>query len=174
MTALDTVVDELLSAVRSVDVGDLERAAAVIRESDGAITFTGQGRSGLIGAMTAMRLMHLGFRAHSAGESTAPSVRAGDVLVAISGSGTTHTTEHFARIAASEGAKVIAVLRDADSPIGALADVVVEIPAEKQSQVGGTRFEHTALVALDAVVHLLAESVPDAKSVLRRNHTNLQ
>ena len=49
--------------------------------------------------MAAMRFMHLGRDSHVLGEATAPSVRHGDVLVAVSGSGETPVTVAFARIA---------------------------------------------------------------------------
>jgi 6-phospho-3-hexuloisomerase len=48
--------------------------------------------------MAAMRFMHLGVPAHAVGEPTAPSIRVGDTLVMISGSGRTSTGAEYARI----------------------------------------------------------------------------
>ncbi len=49
--------------------------------------------------MAAMRFMHMGREAHVVGEATAPSIRAGDGLVIVSGSGETAVSVNFARIA---------------------------------------------------------------------------
>ncbi|MBV8795115.1 MAG: SIS domain-containing protein, partial [Hyphomicrobiales bacterium] len=68
--------------------------------------FSGQGRSGLVAEMAAMRFMHMGRFAHFVGEATAPSIRAGDGLVLVSGSGNTPVAIHFARIAKDEGAQI--------------------------------------------------------------------
>jgi 6-phospho-3-hexuloisomerase len=61
--------------------------------------FSGQGRSGLVVQMAAMRFMHMGRQAHFVGEPTAPSIRSGDGLVIVSGSGETSVSVNFARIA---------------------------------------------------------------------------
>jgi len=135
---------------------------------------TGQGRSGLVGAMIAMRLMHIGRDCHAAGEPTAPSIRTGDGLLVISGSGSTATSVHHARTAHSEAATVAAVTAMPDSPLGRIADVCLQIPAEGSAQLGGSLFEQAALLVLDSVVNTLAAKVPDARERLRYLHANLQ
>ena len=61
--------------------------------------FSGQGRSGLAAQMAAMRFMHMGRHAHFVGEVTAPSIRKGDGLLIVSGSGETAVSVNFGRIA---------------------------------------------------------------------------
>jgi 6-phospho-3-hexuloisomerase len=90
---------------------------------------SGQGRSGLVAQMAAMRLMHVGFEAHAVGEATAPSICDGDGLVMISGSGETPVTLHLARLARRFGAHILAVTARADSTLARLADLVLEVPA---------------------------------------------
>lgn len=63
---------------------------------------TGRGRSSLLTGWFAMRLMQMGFDVHVPGEVTCPRITKGDLLVAISCSGTTTTTVDLARIARIE------------------------------------------------------------------------
>jgi 6-phospho-3-hexuloisomerase len=135
---------------------------------------TGQGRSGLVAAMVAMRLMHLGRECHVVGEATAPAVCTGDGLIAISGSGTTATTLRHARTARAEAATVAAVTRCAASDLARLADVTLRIPARSSEQLGGNLFEQAALIALDSAVNTLATGLPDARERLRCRHSNMQ
>jgi 6-phospho-3-hexuloisomerase len=134
----------------------------------------GQGRSGLVGHMFAMRLMHLGRSAHVVGETTAPSVRSGDGLLLVSGSGRTPVSVHFAEIARAEGARVAVLTAQPTSRLAELADLSLVLPTSGSTQLGGSQFEQSALVALDALVIRLAAAVDDAPAVLAHLHTNLQ
>ncbi len=174
MSALDRIAAELRRSLDGIDPAELDAARELIRAVPGAITTTGQGRSGLVAAMIAMRLMHLGLRAHVAAEATAPAVTADDLLLVVSGSGTTPVSLGFARIARDVGARVLVVTRVPDSPLAGLADATVRIPGSKPSeQPGGSLFEQSALLALDAVVLELADATPGAAELLRSRHTNL-
>lgn len=121
-----------------------------------------------------MRFMHLGRRSHVLGEATAPSVREGDGLVVVSGSGATPVSVGFARIARSEGARVVLLSARPDSALAELADVVFPIPAGGSRQLGGSLFEQASLLVLDAVVFALAQRMQDAPGRLAFLHTNMQ
>lgn len=136
--------------------------------------FTGQGRSGLVAAMIAMRFMHIGRLCHVVGEPTAPAIRSGDGLAVVSGSGVTATNIAYASTAREEGAVVVGVTRSPGSPLGELSDVVVHVPAVSSVQLGGNLFEQMALILLDSVVTTLGRSLADAGETLRRLHTNLE
>lgn len=137
--------------------------------------FSGQGRSGLVAQMAAMRFMHLGFETHVVGESTAPSVRAGDGLVLISGSGRTPVSLSFARIAHREGSAVAAVTASPDSPITEIADVALCVAAAAETkQFGGSLFEQCVLLVLDALVLDLAAGSQATRALMARRHTNMQ
>src|SRR5919206_3998258 len=69
---LSSLVDRLVSAPR--------------------VFVTGEGRSGLMSKAFAMRLMHLGLTVYAMGETITPAVRQDDLVVAVSGSGTTGGT----------------------------------------------------------------------------------
>ena len=92
---LTTVGDEVAGVLAAVDSSAVSKAAAFLTEEAGdphGWFFTGQGRSGLVAQMAAMRFMHLGLRTHVWGEVTAPSVERGDRLVVLSKSGSTATS----------------------------------------------------------------------------------
>jgi hexulose-6-phosphate isomerase (EC 5.-.-.-) len=70
------------------------------------ILVVGAGRSGLVGKAFAMRLMHLGFNVYVVGETITPSISEGDVLVAVSGSGSTQIVLSVASAAKRAKAQV--------------------------------------------------------------------
>ncbi len=136
--------------------------------------FTGQGRSGLAAQMAAMRFMHLGRAAHAVGEATAPSIRAGDGMVVVSGSGETPVSVSFGRIAKTEQATLVLLTHKPRSTLAGIADVVLPVPVGTTAQFGGSLFEQACLLLLDAVVLALMRQLPDADARMRHRHTNLQ
>jgi 6-phospho-3-hexuloisomerase len=137
--------------------------------------FSGQGRSGLSAKMAAMRVMHMGRECHVLGEVTCPSVRSGDGIVFVSGSGETPTTVAFARIARAEGARIIALTSHPDSTLAQIADVVLDIPVTSSDQLAGNLFETTALIVLDSIVNDFgAVEHANPNATLHYWHTNMQ
>jgi 6-phospho-3-hexuloisomerase len=135
---------------------------------------TGQGRSGLVASMTAMRLMHLGQDVHVLGEATAPSVGSGDGLIVISGSGETPVSLHYARRAREHGARILAVTAHPSSTLVRLADVVLCVPSRNTAQFSGSLFEQGALLVLDAVVMALTAGREGEHTRMQARHTNMQ
>ncbi|WP_082579683.1 SIS domain-containing protein [Arthrobacter sp. Soil736] len=171
LNALQIVASEITCSL-TVDRHDLEGARAALAAPTQRWFTTGQGRSGLVAAMVAMRLMHLGHDAHLVGEATAPSVRAGDGLILFSRSGTTPITVAQAQTASAEGATVMAVTENADSPLAGAAKVVLRVPAGPSQQFGGSRFEQAALVLFDGIMFSLAPS-PESQRTMQYRHDNL-
>jgi 6-phospho-3-hexuloisomerase len=157
-----------------VDGGAFERFVEIFRDEKRRWFFSGQGRSGLVAEMAAMRFMHMGRTAHFVGEATAPSIRTGDGLCLVSGSGNTAVTVHFARIAREEGAELALITREPDSTLAKLAATVLRGLTEATRQFGGSRFERTSLVLLDAIVLELMPAVPDPHRLMLSRHTNFQ
>jgi 6-phospho-3-hexuloisomerase len=136
--------------------------------------FSGQGRSGLVAQMAAMRFMHLGYDVHVVGEATAPSVRRGDWLVLVCGSGQTPISVGFAAVAKSEGAKLAVITHKPHSKLAAMADLLLSIPMENSVQFGGSLFEQCCLILFDSIVLRLTERQADAHSGMWHRHTNMQ
>lgn len=168
------VRDELATLLGEVDASSFAGAVAELRSGDRRWFTTGQGRSGLVARMTAMRLMHLGRHVHVLGEATAPAVRACDGLLVISGSGETPVSLHFARRAVEIGARTLVVTANATSTLAGLAHVVLEVPRAQTRQFGGSLFEQGALLMMDSVVMALAAGQDGSHEQMQARHTNMQ
>lgn len=142
----------------------------------------GAGRSGLVLRMAAMRLMHLGLTVHIAGDTTTPAIRAGDLLVVASGSGTTSSVVKAAETAAKAGAKVAAFTANTNSPLAAVSDMLVVIPAPQKTdhqsgasrQYSGSLFEQVLFLATEAVFQALWEETSISSEQLWTRHANLE
>lgn len=168
-----TVRDEVSGVLSAVLRDQMSAAAHLLADRERRWFFCGQGRSGLVAQMVAMRLMHVGFDAHVVGEATAPSIAEDDGLMAFSGSGETPVTLHFARLAHELGAQILAVTTRADSTLAGLAQVRIDVPTSGTRQFGGTLFEQGALLVLDALALDLTAADPGVYSLMQARHANL-
>jgi 6-phospho-3-hexuloisomerase len=168
------VGQEIADLLARVDADAFDRLTAAFDDPAQRWFFSGQGRSGLVAQMAAMRFMHLERPVHFVGEVSAPSIRAGDALLVISGSGETPVSVGFARIAKQEKAKVVTLTHKLKAPLAQVADVVLHVPVETTAQFGGSLFEQSCLILLDSVVLSLAAKLPDAHRTMLHRHTNLQ
>jgi 6-phospho-3-hexuloisomerase len=166
--------DEVYRLSQQLNSDEIAALVQVWEASDRRWFFTGQGRSGLVAAMVAMRFMHLGRVGHVLGEATAPAVRAGDGLLVISGSGRTSISVSRATRAHELGVLVVAVTHAPSAPLIDVADVVLTLPAAGSVQLGGSLFEQAALMVLDGVIHALAGRIEDPRAGLRLRHANLE
>jgi 6-phospho-3-hexuloisomerase len=66
------------------------------------------------------------------------------------------------------------ITREPDSALAQLADFVLHVPIEATRQFGGSLFEQTSLILLDAIVLELMQAVPDPHRMMLSRHTNLQ
>jgi 6-phospho-3-hexuloisomerase len=174
------VLDENERLLNSVAAEQWDRASLLITSAR-AVFVIGNGRSGLAVQMAAMRLMHLGLRVHVAGEVTAPAIGAGDVLIAVSGSGTTASVVGAADTAKKVGASILAVTTASDSPLARRADEVLVLPAaDKQDhsatitrQYAGSLFEQSVLLAFDALFQALWDNEDQTAERLWERHANI-
>ncbi len=171
---LVSIQAELATVFDAVPAQNLEAFLGVFADFDRRMFFSGQGRSGLIAQMAAMRFMHLGVESHFVGEATAPSVRNGDVLLLISGSGKKAVTVGYAQIAKREGATVAVITSDPSSELARLADFTLCLMTDHTRQFGGSLFEQSSLLALDGIVMSLVSQNGNATAEMADRHTNLQ
>jgi 6-phospho-3-hexuloisomerase len=174
------VLDENERLLNSVAAEQWDRAGALITSAR-AVFVIGNGRSGLAVQMAAMRLMHLGLRVHVAGEVTAPAIGAGDVLIAVSGSGSTASVVGAADTAKKVGASILAVTTASDSPLAQRADEVLVLPAADKEdhsatitrQYAGSLFEQSVLLAFDALFQALWDNEDQTAERLWERHANI-
>jgi 6-phospho-3-hexuloisomerase len=175
------VLDEIQRTAARVDPNQVAALAAEIRYGK-RIFVTGAGRSGLVLKMAAMRLMHLGLAVHVVGETTAPAITAGDVLLAASGSGTTSSVVKAAQTAAAQGARVAVYTTSPGSPLAEAASAVVVIPAAQKTdhgsavsrQYSGSLFEQVLFTTTEAVFQSLWDEEAIAPEDLWLRHANLE
>jgi len=162
------------------------------QNKQGRILVMGAGRSGLVGRAFAMRLLHLGYNAYVLGETIVPAIREGDIVIAISGSGKTKLIVTAAEAAKEAKARLIAVTSYPDSPLGRLADLVIEVPGRTKYSnetdyfarqiLGmteplaplGTLFEDTTMIVLDGIVAELMIRLKKTEEDLRLVHANIE
>jgi 6-phospho-3-hexuloisomerase len=174
-------LQEIKALLAGVDAGQVEALGAALLDAR-RIYVTGQGRSGWIIRMAALRLMQVGLTVHVVGDATTPAIAPGDLLLIASGSGETPSPVAAAQRARSAGARVALVTARPDSTLGSLADLVVHIPGETTKvQLGGaTRLplaaalEQATLIVLDALVAWLAERRGETQATMMARHANLE
>jgi 6-phospho-3-hexuloisomerase len=179
---LTTVLAEITGVAEKTDRDQIRDFAD--RLTGAARVFVaGEGRSGLMGKAFAMRLMHLGLTVYAMGETITPAVKAGDLVVAISGSGTTGGTVRAAEGARSAGAAVHAVTTDPTSPLGEAADAALVLPAATKYrradeaptiQPLSSLFDQMTHIALDVVCLELARRRDVDNESARANHSNTE
>ncbi len=186
------ILDGIGGVIQSIDEAEIGRMIDVIMAvRDDKILLLGTGRSGFVGRAFALRLMHLGFSVYVSGETITPALSADDLVVVISGSGTTTTVVAQAEVAKSVGSRVVAVTSHLDSPLGRVADEVVlvkgrtkidQITDYEGRQISGvydnaplgTMFELSVMVFLDSVIAALMQRLGIHEIDLRARHANAE
>jgi 6-phospho-3-hexuloisomerase len=178
------ILAELAATGRAIpqeNTTSLNLAAAQLGNARRVFTL-GAGRSGIALNITAMRLMHLGKTVHVVGETTAPAIEKGDVLLVASGSGTTDGVVRAVRKARDVGASTVAITADAASIIASLSGVCIIVPAARKldrdspnsSQYAGSLFEQSVVIIGDALFHSLWKSSGQTADDLWPRHSNLE
>jgi 6-phospho-3-hexuloisomerase len=185
-------INKVIELLKPEQVNALIDSLVDVYQRGAKVLVMGAGRSGLVGKAFAMRLMHIGFNVYVLGETITPSIGEGDLVVAISGSGRTRLIVTAAEAAKKVNAKIVAITSYPDSPLGQLADIVVEIPGRTKTAPDidyfarqilgiheplaplGTLFEDTALVFLDGVVVELMHRLGKKEADLKARHANIE
>ena len=172
---------ELGTLLSTLEKDEVKSAVELIAKAERIFTF-GAGRSGLALRMAAMRLMHLGLRVHVAGETTAPAIAAGDLLIVASASGTSASAVHAAQVASDAGAKVLAITAGPGSALLSLSSARILLKAATKNQYGerasqqyaGSLFEQGVLLLFDAIFHGMWQAGGVPAEELMKRHANLE
>ena len=163
----------------------------ILQAKGNKILVLGSGRSGFVGRAFALRLMQSGFNVYVSGETIAPALNPGDLVIAISGSGTTKIVVAQVEIAKEVGARIISITSHPESELGQLSDLAVvikgrtkedsdidftrrQITGEYDMAPLGTMFELSALVLLDGVIADLMKRLGQNEVDLRKRHAHTQ
>lgn len=167
----------------------------ILSRRDKEIFIMGAGRSGLVGRAFALRLLHLGYKVHILGETLMPSVSKDDLVIAISGSGSTKLVITAVEAAKRVGATIMGITSFPDSPLGKLSDFILQVKGRIMPNVEansrdyfarqilglheplaplGTLFEDTCMILLDAMIPILMNKLNLSEEDLGRRHANIE
>jgi len=193
--AYQKIVRGISAVLSDVDLSAVEEMVNKLidaRDKNKKVLVVGAGRSGLVGKAFAMRLMHLGFNVYVLGETITPSFGEKDLIIVISGSGSTNIPVTVADVANKLRSQVIAVTSYPDSPLGKIADLVVKITGREQVALEneyltrqllgkhesfapmGTLFEDSCLIFLDAIISELMARLEITESELESKHATVE
>ena len=159
MSLTQTILKEIEMVVSKIEENKLEELASDLQLAK-RIFVIGEGRSGFMAKSFAMRLMHLGATVYVVGETIAPSIEKGDILVAVSGSGTTKSVVWTSEKAKSLGCTVIAVSTNPNSQLATVATKLLHVPAAtkyrredemKTIQPLGSLFDQSVHILFDVI-----------------------
>ena len=178
------VTQEIGECLQRVPLEQIRSAVAAIDRAR-RVYVAGAGRSGLAMRAFAMRMMHMGKTVHVVGDVTTPGIADGDLLVIGSGSGSTGSLQVIAERAKKHGALLLLLTIVPDSPIGALADVVVQIPAPSSKapdaadtvaslQPMGSLFEQSLFMLGDVLIVALMQKHGLSADTMFARHANLE
>ena len=143
---------------------------------------TGEGRSGLVARTFAMRLQHLGLVSYVVGETICPALEAGDLLIAVSGSGKSGGTLVIAEGAKKAGARLAALSATRDNPLAKMCDLVLVVPGATKHEAAGeaksiqplsSLFDQSQHVVQDALTVLLGQKLTKDKQEMKAKHANV-
>jgi 6-phospho-3-hexuloisomerase len=172
------IIDKISSILDATDRSHDVKLTEML-DSAKRVFIAGAGRSKLVGNFFAMRLVHGGYDVSVVGEIVTPSIKNGDLLIIISGSGETEQLIAFTKSAQKVGAKIVLISSKSSSTIGDMADAVFPVgtPEQYGKVVGmpmGTVFELSTLIFLEAIVSHIIHEKGIAEEVMRERHANLE
>jgi 6-phospho-3-hexuloisomerase len=191
-TELLRSIEAALNGLNPVEVELILSSLQEAQKERSKVLIIGAGRSGLVGKAFAMRLMHLGFDVYVLGETITPHVGDKDLVIVISGSGTTSGPLNAANMAKKLNSKVIAITSKENSPLAKTADLVVDIPGRqdiaKEDEYTsrqlkgqheslapmGTMFEDTCMIFLDSIIAELMNRMGVSEESLLERHATIE
>ena len=187
MTEHNELVDAILAEVgrtlRHIDADEVAALEAALLAAE-RVFLAGKGRTGLQMRAFAMRLMHLGLRAHVVDDATTPALGVGDLLLIGSSSGRTGSLLRYVETVGATGARLATLTGNLESPLASAADCRVYIPAtnfkaggnagEESVLVMGSLFEHCLGLLCDLLIIRLKAALKVDEAEMNARHANLE
>lgn len=180
MSIKETILSEIQEVVSSVREKQVESVLQYILKEK-RVFILGEGRSGLQGKSFAMRLMHLSYTVYVIGETITPSIQKEDVLIAISGSGTTSSILSLAKKAKDNGIEVIGITSDSESELAKRSSEVLIVPGATKKGTGinsiqllSTLFDQSVHIVLDYICLLISQRDKVSNEEASAQHSNME
>lgn len=179
---VEQILKEMSFVLSDVDELQLEALSGALLKAR-KIVACGAGRVGMATRGFGMRLGHLGLQAYTIGDSTVPSVSAGDLFLVSSGSGETQTIYDLVERAKKNGATIALVTGNPESRMAKLADVTIVLRAPSKTkavkdfislQPMTTLNEQCLGIFFDALVLRLMEQTGETHETMWERHSNLE
>lgn len=177
---IQEVMKEINQVMTQVDETQLHHILPLFTHKR-RIFVRGAGRSGFQAKGFAMRLMHLGYEVYVLGETITPSVKEGDLFIAISGSGTTKGVLMDAISAKEKGLTLLVFTSHRQSELAQIADALVVIPGATKTGSGiasiqllSSLFDQTLHITLDVLCLMLSRQQSVTKDEILQAHVNIE
>lgn len=177
---IQEVMKEINQVMAQVDEQQLQNILPLFIKQR-RIFVRGAGRSGFQAKSFAMRLMHLGYEVYVIGETITPSVKEGDLFIAISGSGTTKGVLMDAISAKEKGLTLLFFTSNRQSELAQIADALVVIPGATKTGSGiesiqllSSLFDQTLHITLDVLCLMLSRQQSATKDEILQAHVNIE
>ncbi|MBQ6214124.1 MAG: SIS domain-containing protein [Oscillospiraceae bacterium] len=178
----EMVLGEIQSALEAVDPVQVEQTVKMILAAD-QVFFVGVGRVLMSLQAIAKRFAHLGINAHVVGDVTEPAIKAGDLLIVGSGSGSSLFPVAIAEKAKNFGATVLHIGSNQNGKVKPFTDYMLRIPVQtklniqdeiKSNQPMTSLFEQTLLIIGDIIAEMIVEKKGLDLPSLWEFHANLE
>lgn len=168
------IIDRTLAQITDDEVQNFVDALDFAFRIYRKVFIIGSGRSGLVGKMFAMRLMHMGLRVHVVGEVTAPAIDSGDLLIVISKSLSGCVVRNALSVAKKNGANIFYITSDS-SGLGDRCDAI-KIPNVGDSEYFpmGSKFEMCTNIFLELVTAKSMKQFCVKEDDMKLRHTNME
>ncbi len=172
---------ELEAVALAMDDAHIDAACQTIAKARRIVSY-GCGREGLMMRALTMRLHHLGLAVSMQGDMSAPPLGPGDLFLCAAGPGELATVTALMDVAQRDGASVLMITAEPDTPSPRRADQLLVIPAQTMArdQGGsstlpmGSVFEGSMFLVFEIMVLRLAAILGETPATMRARHTNIE
>ncbi|MFQ2045172.1 MurR/RpiR family transcriptional regulator [Aeromonas veronii] len=169
-SAFSTLIEESVAALR--DTGALVSQQALLHSAEllekaRQIQIYGVAASAIIGEYLAYRLLRMGISAQQFSDMhraamNATSLKPGDVVIAVSSSGSTKDLLHAVQLGKEHGANIIVLSNTSRSPLATLADqLLVAAKPEGPLTAGSFHSKISAMLVIELLSQHLLENRPE-------------
>ncbi|NHJ86779.1 MAG: SIS domain-containing protein [Asgard group archaeon] len=191
-SVIDSVIDNAEKAVQEI-LKNAETQAQVIKmvklfidlssSSTKKVFWVGAGLSGIVASMHAMRFQHLGFNIHL--DDDWRFRKKNDILVAISGSGSTPYTNSYVEEATKKKMVSIGFTSLIASEFGKMVDIMIKVPGRLDPESWynrtsenkpfiETQFEFAVAIVIESIIAQLAIHKRITESDMKGRHANIE
>lgn len=176
----------LLEHKKVFEAQSTEELDGAMREIASAkrIFITGAGREGIASRGFAMRLMHLGKETHWLWDDTTPGMKAGDLFIAVNGSGCIGHIDYLLDQTGRTGARRLVITGAPNERTPSEADACLFVPAMvykgkdprtiPSEQPMGNLFEQHLFLLFDILAIMLTEHLHETPETMESRHRNIE